>query len=130
MHKSAKQVLATNLQALMSRYPDLDSQTKIAARTNKPGGKKVAQTSISNMLNPNSMVTPTLENIEAIAVAFGLQAWQLLHPTLGDNSVATEIINRISSASRKDQNLIYQILEIDPPANPDKNIKIGLTIKR
>lgn len=115
MRKTAKQVLAANLRALMDGTPELDSQMKIAARAQKAGGKKVAQTSISNMLNPNSRVSPTLENLEAVASVFGLQAWQLLHPTLGDHSAAAEIVNRISSASRKDQNLIYQILDLEPP---------------
>lgn len=117
MSKTAKQVLAANLRALMGGDPGLNSQTKIASRAQKAGGKKVAQTSVSNMLNPNSRISPTLENIEAIACVFGLQAWQLLHPTLGDRSTATDIINRIHSASRKDQRLIYQILDIETPPN-------------
>jgi transcriptional regulator with XRE-family HTH domain len=112
MNKSAKQILAGNLEALMER--DGYSQSKLAAKAQKIGGSKVAQTTISNMLNPNSTISPKIDSIEAIAAVWKLQAWQLLHPTLGDAKAAEEVLARFASAPKKDQNLIYQILEMDP----------------
>ena len=129
--KTAKQILAANLQALMNARADLKTQGKIAAKASKAGGKKVAQTSISNMLKPESPFSPTLANVEAVASVFGLQAWQLVHPTLGDESAAGEVVARLVTAPKKDQSLIYQILEMDtipdykvkkhlPPVHPTK----------
>lgn len=114
--KTAKQILAGNLKALMEARPELNSQPKIAAKASKAEGRKnkVAQTTVSNMLNPNSVTSPSLRNIEAVASVFGLQAWQLLHPTLGNETVAAEVVARLVAAPKKHQSIIYQILEMDP----------------
>jgi hypothetical protein len=81
-------VLAKNLSALMAKTPNLDKQMKLAKAA------KVAQTSISLMLAPGRRMTgkagkpgsPKLSQIEAVAGAFGLEAWQLLidPTTLGE----------------------------------------------
>lgn len=76
----AAEILAENLQGLMNITPALDTQVKLAAKSG------VAQTSISLMLGPERRMTgkagkpgsPKLSQIEAVAKAFGLEAWQML----------------------------------------------------
>ncbi|MHB1326888.1 MAG: hypothetical protein ACYC2K_01680 [Gemmatimonadales bacterium] len=66
----------------MDNHDELNSQSAIARKT------KVAQTSIGNMLYPEKraptkkgrLPSPTVENVEKVAKAFGKEAWQLLHP--------------------------------------------------
>lgn len=80
--KSARIILARNLKKLMDGSKDLSSQSAIARKA-KP---KVAQTTIGYMLKPDSIVgSPTIEKMEAVAAVFGLEAWQLLHPSMGDH---------------------------------------------
>lgn len=74
-----KKDLARNLAKLMAASEDLRSQSALARRS------KVAQTTISNYLAPSSYKgSPSLDKIAALAHAFGLEAWHLIHPTMGD----------------------------------------------
>lgn len=74
-----KQDLARNLSKLMAASEDLRSQSALSRRS------KVAQTTISNYLAPDSYTgSPSLDKIAALARAFGLEAWHLIHPTMGD----------------------------------------------
>jgi len=80
-----KQILAKNLGKLMKASADLRSQNALAKRS------KVAQTTISNYLRPSSYVgAPQLDKIAKLARAYGLDAWQLLHPTMGDKAITAE----------------------------------------
>lgn len=114
VEKTAKQILASNLSALMAMREDVKTQQKLAAKASKAGGRKVAQTTISNMLNPEENPSPTLRNIEAVAAVFSLQAWQLLHPTLGDQEAAAEFVAKLAAAPKRDQNIVYQVLNMQP----------------
>lgn len=69
-----REILASNLRTLMAAKPDLKTQGKVAAKSG------VAQTSVSNMLRPNSpaMKSPKLDQVEKVARAFGLAVWQIL----------------------------------------------------
>lgn len=74
-----KEILANNLAKLMDLSADVKSQNALARRS------KVAQTTIGNYLNPASYKGyPQLGKVEMLAKAFGLEAWNLLHPTMGD----------------------------------------------
>jgi transcriptional regulator with XRE-family HTH domain len=76
----ARNILAGNLKTLMKRNLNLKTQVKLAKRSG------VAQTTISNMLNPgtSAMASPKLDSVEKVAQAFGLATWQLLlDPTVG-----------------------------------------------
>jgi len=71
--------LASNLARLMAVSEDLKTQMALAKRSG------VAQTTISNYLRPASYEgAPQLDKIEKLAKAFGLEAWHLIHPTMGD----------------------------------------------
>ena len=77
-----KDDLAANLAKLMKVSVDLRTQTALAKRS------KVAQTTISNYLNPDSYSgAPNLDKIARLAQAFGLEAWHLIHPTMGDREM-------------------------------------------
>lgn len=74
-----RQIVADNLKKLMDMSADCKSQNALAKRSG------VGQTTIGNYLHPARYKGyPTLENIEKIAHCFGLETWNMLHPTLGD----------------------------------------------
>lgn len=80
----ARYVLSTNLRRLMQSTPGLQTQKQLEAKAG------IAQTSVSNMLaaarmqpDPNQPaieypLNPRLDQIERVANAFGLAAWQIL----------------------------------------------------
>lgn len=76
------EVLARNLRCAMNEHPLIrGSQNELARRS------KVAQTSIGYMLNPQTRAptkrgdsSPKLTQIDKVARALGLQAWQLVYP--------------------------------------------------
>lgn len=73
---SARKVLAANLAALMDAKPELKPVKAIEDATDGAVGKStVARAKLGeNAIN--------IDNLEAIAHAFGLEAWQLLVPGL------------------------------------------------
>ena len=71
--------LAKNLRKLMAVSEDLKTQPALAKRA------EVAQTTISNYLRPDSYHgAPQLDKVAKLARAFGLEAWHLIHPAMGD----------------------------------------------
>jgi transcriptional regulator with XRE-family HTH domain len=129
MKKATKQILAGNLKVLMDRT-GCDQVALAKKISGIPGVRNVAQTSISNMLNTETAVWPNLATVEAVAAAFGLQAWQLIHPTLGDVGAAQDIIARIATAPLKEQRLVYQILELAPPSQRSINGGVPMAYRR
>ena len=80
MSYDIKNTLAVNLQHLMEESADLKSQNALAKRS------KVGQTTIGNYLRPESYRGyPSLEKVEKLARALGVDTWSLIHPTLGSN---------------------------------------------
>lgn len=74
-------VVARNLKRLMAASSDLRSQSALARRSGVP------QTTISDYLAPEKHGKwPSLEGVHKLASAFGIEAWQLCHPSLGDIS--------------------------------------------
>ena len=70
--KRLRQTVAANLTALMDRPGLKISQERLGARSG------LAQRAIGRIRNGE--VAATLDSVEALADAFGLQAWQLLYP--------------------------------------------------
>ena len=70
MNTSLRIALAQNIAALMEKTPALDTQVKLAKRSG------IAQSSVGRILRGE--VAATLDNIEAIAKAFGVSANFLL----------------------------------------------------
>lgn len=94
-----KHDLAKNLSILMERSADLRSQNALAKRS------KVAQTTIGNYLNPDSYAgAPSLDKIAKLAVALGVEPWQLIHPGLGDQEISRkeiELYRRLQRALKQ-----------------------------
>lgn len=82
-----RETVAKNLQALMEKSEDCKTQPALAKRS------KVAQRTISNYLRPEEHETwPQLDKLQKIANCFGLETWQLLHPTMGDRELGAKEI--------------------------------------
>jgi transcriptional regulator with XRE-family HTH domain len=82
MAKSVNDVLAENIARYMEANPELGTQARLAARSG------VDQKTISNYLNPQRRLATAagrpgsakLSEVEKIAAAFGLEAWELIKP--------------------------------------------------
>jgi hypothetical protein len=75
MRKTVVDLLATNLKTLMGKTPELSTQKAVGERAH------VDQKTISRMLSASNAAT--ISNVEQVAKAFRLEAWQMLHPTIG-----------------------------------------------
>jgi len=98
----------------MAENPTLDTQAKVAARASRKSGRRVAQTTVSILLNPDHPVSPKLDTIEAVATAFGRSGWELLHPTCGDMSEAADILRHLADASERERNAVFHLLAMEP----------------
>ncbi len=81
-----RELLAKNLKKLMELSADCKSQNSLSKRS------KVAQTTIGNYLNITYVGYPNLEKVEMLAHSFGLEAWQLIHPTMGNAEITAKEI--------------------------------------
>lgn len=132
MKYSVREVLANNVRRLMDSEPEmgLKSQEKIAKRANKPGGKRVAQTAVGYLLRPTSRISPKLDTITAVAEAFGMEPWQLLHPTMGERmQQAPEFVQRYEMANDRDKDIICRMLNMDPTLSVASDEKVGKWLK-
>lgn len=103
MKYEVRKILADNVAKLMASRPDLDSQQKLRRKA----GGKLGQATISRILRCESAAT--IDNIQAIAEAFGMDAWQLLVPGLDPSITPTlqavsprelELYRRIAEAAK------------------------------
>ncbi len=70
--------LAANLRKAMAKHPDASSQDKLA------GLSGLSQSTISEMLAvADGAHEPSLDKLERVAYALGLDPWQLLKPPSG-----------------------------------------------
>lgn len=72
---------ADNVTRLMSSSKDLGSTKKLAEKARDKNGKKLSYKTVERILG-NAGNEPTLDTVEAIAKAFGVEAWQMLIPGL------------------------------------------------
>jgi len=72
--RSSRDVIARNLSNLMEVTPHLNSQPKVAARSG------LGQTSIGRILRKEAGAT--IDSLDLIARAFGVEPWHLLVPNL------------------------------------------------
>jgi len=86
--KNAGKIFAANLVRLMAVRPDLDTQLKVADKSG------VAQSTVGRILR--GTVSPTLENVEAIAHAFGKAPGEMIGS--GYNSAAEIVYDRVRYA--------------------------------
>ena len=67
-----RDILATNLRALMAAHPDLDTLPKITARSGVTNG------TLDRIRR--AVVSTRVDELEKLGSAFGIQAWELLQP--------------------------------------------------
>lgn len=103
MHTPVRKVLAENLKTLMRRTISLDTQAKVARKAG------IAQTSVSNMLRPETgaMASPKLDSVEKVARAFGIAAWQLLLDSRAIGSGLSDLLMR--PASQDDERRLVRL---------------------
>lgn len=134
MKYNVRLILARNVTNLMqnSKYSaiDLSSQEKLATRCKRLSGESFSQRTIGYMLRPQDRIQPKLDTILAVAEAFGKEAWQLLHPTMGERlQQEPELSKRFEMANEKDKDIIQRILNMDPSVETASDQKVGRHIK-
>lgn len=91
-----EEILSRNLDALMTLNDELNSQQKLSRKTG------VGQTSVGRMRRAEGAAT--IDNVQAVAKAFGLLAHELLDPSLANrlsiSPAITKRIDRITQALR------------------------------
>lgn len=97
-----RRVLAANLAKLMahaaeSRRPDLASQNALAIYCTHRGNK-IGQTTVGRIMRAE--VNAEIDTIEAVARAFGLQAWQMLVPGL-DPKAHPKVLSRADAEKQR-----------------------------
>ena len=83
---TVKEILSRNLIKLMELSANCKSQNALAKHSH------VAQKTISNYLTANYIGYPSLEKVELLAKCFGMEAWNLLHPTMGNTEISAKEI--------------------------------------
>lgn len=122
MKTEVREALANNVKKLMegsgrNGSTDLRTQAKLAARCARISGKSFSQRTIGYLLrpDPSGKNQPKLDTIVAIAEAFKVEPWRLLHPTMGSKiQDVPELIKRYELASDKDKSIVQQVLEMEP----------------
>lgn len=84
--------LAHNLRRLLAIGAPYNLPTSQAELARRSG---VAQTTISNWLDPDRGVSPSLDKLTPIAAVYGVEVWQLLVPDLPDQLLASHHLARL-----------------------------------
>jgi len=74
-HTRPRDILAGNLKLLMQRHPELNTLAKLKARCGVSNG------TLDRIRR--ATVATRVDELEPLAAAFGLQAWELLVPMRG-----------------------------------------------
>ena len=77
----AVEILAANLSRLMQEAGNPSSSPAVD-RVAKALGLSLGRTTVARCAHGDG--NPSLEHVETLAKVFGVQAWQLLHPTMGE----------------------------------------------
>lgn len=97
MNDNIHNVLADNLARLLAmgkRYGLPDSQASLARRAG------IAQTTLSNWMDPTRGRSPQLDKLDVVAGVYGLEVWQLLIPGLPDDLVLDRHLRKLVSNYR------------------------------
>jgi len=110
----AKAVLKQNLRALMEAHPVLANRKALAARTG------VSARTVGGILKDGG--NPNLANLEALALAYKLEVWELLMPGLDVSKIAIKVSpeeaklhKTIEDAMRKLGVTQFQLIPKKPP---------------
>lgn len=92
MTSDPTRALAHNLRRLLALGADFNLPTSQAELSRRSG---IAQTSISNWLDPARGIAPSLDKLQPIARVYGIEVWQLLVPDLPDQLLASDHLARL-----------------------------------
>lgn len=92
MTSDPTRALARNLSRLLEIGGDFGLPTSQAELSRRAG---IAQTSISNWLDPDRGIAPSLDKLTPIARVYGIEVWQLLVPDLPDQLLASDHLARL-----------------------------------
>lgn len=97
-----RRLLARNVADLMRVTPELGSHAKLAMRCSTPT-RKIGASTIRHLLNADDGPQPQLDTIVAVAEAFKVPTWMLLHPEFdaGKRSVGGEMDSEVVDLARK-----------------------------
>lgn len=83
--RNISELLSANLAWLIENVPELDSTPKIANRAKQlhmSASQRTVHRALTGVNEKGERYYTSSESLEAIAAAFGLDAWQLIHPDL------------------------------------------------
>lgn len=111
------QLLSENLNWLMDQHKKaLDSSAKVAAKAREKGhalSQRTAHRAITGKRDDEQPAISTTETIAALAAAFGIKPWELLHPDLPTLYAQTKLALQEQEAVR---DLRERALELSPAA--------------
>jgi hypothetical protein len=118
-----RRLLATNVAELMRLNPELDSWAKLAKKCSTPT-RKLGASTIGHLLNADDGPQPQLDTVVAVAEAFKVAPWMLLHPefdaatkSIGELDAAVlEIARRISGMPKESQHAVLELFKHSSPA--------------
>lgn len=110
---TTRHTLAGNLKVLMDTKGWTQTQT-----ATKSG---VSQRTVSNMLDPDGP-SPSLDKVEQIAAAFGLNGWHLIMPNLEEDllngsSITSKLLQSLESSSAEGRMHILRVAEREAEYN-------------
>lgn len=105
MDKNSREAIANNVKRLMDHHGH--NQTALAKKSG------VSQRTISNVIRPDSAGSLTLESMDAIARAYGLQTWHIMLPNapleLLVNSSLEKLVDNYMYATREGRDMITRV---------------------
>lgn len=114
---TARENLSKNIQRLMEANPALSSLVKVAAEA-KRKGHAVSKNTVDRAKSASHAIN--LDNLDSIARAFDMEAWQLLVPNL--NPMNPPVMRSIGEAEdelyKNLRTVAHKIVEMDLPAKP------------
>jgi len=114
MDTTTRRAVAENVRLLMEANGY--SQKRLAAKTG------VAQRSISNLLRPDSGVSPTLDTMERLSDHFGIPTWQLMLPGQTIGMLQTQDLGRVianyARADDQGREFVNRVAEREATYNP------------
>ena len=135
MKVNTRKVLVANVRALMKLNPEKGSNAKLSAFCTPPT-RSVAARTIGYLLNPDSVHAPQLDTLIAVAEAFGVEPWKLLHPEFNAArpKQAPALLSREESAALGKLLATVGVSDIEvekhlPPAPKSRSPQRAATVK-
>lgn len=105
--KGTRAALAANIAFLMRAHGW--DQTELAKRSG------VSQKTISNLINPQTGISPKLDVVESVAQAFSLEAWNLINRDISaeifKNGRLSHLVDLYAHMTKESQEIVLRIAE-------------------